>query len=107
MRRARKPTGPVGRKVLHEKIIDELGGITELVIWQLPKSVHYPEGIRYRCAYIPSGHEQPAVLYDVHRGKSHHRHYLGTEQPYQFSSVQQLVADFQADIRRVRSERGR
>ncbi len=106
MTRARKQRGSVGQKVLHEKLIDEQGGITELIIWQVPESAQYPEGIRYRCAYIPSGQAKPAVLYDLHRGKSHHKHYLGTEQPYRFRSVEQLIYDFRTDVSRVKREKG-
>jgi len=36
-----------GRLVLRERVIDEQGGIIELIIWQVPKSTDYPEGIRY------------------------------------------------------------
>ena len=107
MRRTRKPVKPHGRRVLHEKVIDERGGITELVLWQVQKSAHNPAGIKYRCAYIPRGQKQPAVLYDVHHGKSHHKHYMGSEQPYQFSSIRQLIADFQVDIDRVKGQEGR
>jgi hypothetical protein len=35
------------------------------------------------------------------RGKGDHVHYGDTEQPYQFVSVAQLLADFAADIRRL------
>lgn len=106
MTRARRRRGSVGKKVLHEKLIDEQGGITELIIWQVPESAQYPEGIKYRCAYIPSRQAEPAVPYDLHRGKSHHRRYLGTGQPYRFRSVEQLIHDFRTDVSRVKQEKG-
>jgi len=104
----RRPAQPhqVGKLVRREKVIDEQGGIVELAIWQVPKSTDFPEGIRYRLAYVPPGEGQPAILYDVHRGKTHHRHSEGTEHPYQFNSVDQLIADFQADVERVKTARG-
>jgi len=97
----------VGKSVLREKVIDEQGGIVELAIWQVPKSADFPEGVRYRLAYVPPGEKQPAILYDVHRSKGHHRHAEGTEHPYQFISVEQLVADFLADLERVKTARGK
>lgn len=94
------------RLVLHEKVIDEEGGITELVIWQVPRSANFPEGVRYRLAYVPPATHQPAVLYDVHRRKSHHRHFLGHESPYAFRGVRQLIEDFRADVQHVKARRG-
>ncbi len=96
-----------GKLVLREKVIDEQGGIVELAIWQVPKSADFPEGVRYRLAYVPPGEGQPTILYDVHRGKAHHRHAEGTEHPYQFNSVEQLVEDFRADIERIKTARGK
>ena len=107
MKRDSEQSRGAGKLVLRAKVIDEQGGIIELVIWQVPKSTDYPEGIRYRCAYVPRGERQPAVLYDVHRGKIHHRHSEGTEYPYQFDSVDQLIADFEADVERVKRARRR
>jgi hypothetical protein len=77
-----------------------------LKIWQVPRSTDYPEGIRYRCAYVPFGEMRPAVLYDVHRGKSHHRHFEGVEHSYQFGSVRRLIEDFRTDVSRIKIERG-
>ena len=106
MQRRSKQPRQAGALILHEKIIDEAGGITEFKIWQVPKSTDYPEGIRYSCAYVPSGEDQPAVLYDLHRGKLHHRHVEGIERSYRFTTVRQLVEDFQADVDRFKAARG-
>src|SRR5579875_228161 len=103
-RRSAQPR-QVGNPVLREKVIDEQGGIIELAIWQVPKSTHFPEGVRYRLAYVPAGDSQPAILYDIHRGKTHHRHAEGTEHLYQFNSVDQLIADFRADVERIKAAR--
>ncbi len=46
-----------------------------------------------------------AVLYDNHHPKGHHRHLSGVEEPYQFLTVDQVLADFQTDIRRANSAR--
>lgn len=87
--------------------MDTDGGITELVIWEVPGSMHSPEGIKYRCAYIPPGEERPAVLYDVHHGKSHHRHVEGVERAYKFKDVFDLLNDFVADVQRFKAQKGR
>lgn len=88
--------------VLRQKVIDEEGNILEMVIWRVPKSTRMPEGIRYRLAYIPHGEQVPAVLYDNHHPKGHHRHRRRVEEPYHFTTVDQLIEDFKTDVARVK-----
>lgn len=40
--------------------------------------------------------------YDNERGKGDHRHYGDLEEPYAFTTVEQLVADFEADVARLK-----
>lgn len=54
-------------------MIDERGNIVQLVIWKVPASVEYPEGIPYRLAFVKRGESDPSVLYDNHHPKGHHR----------------------------------
>ncbi len=56
------------------KLIDETGGIEERKIWEVPRNAKQPDGIRYRLAYIPKDQKKPAVLYDNHHPKGHHKH---------------------------------
>ena len=39
------------------------------------------------------------IGYDNERGKGDHRHFEGVETAYAFSTVEQLMADFWADVR--------
>ena len=87
--------------MLREKVIDEQGNIFEMVIWRVPTTSRTPSGVRYRLAFVPRGEEQPTVLYDNHSPKGHHRHVRGAEEPYNFVDVEQLVADFTADVQRA------
>jgi len=57
-------------------------------------SARYPEGVRYRLAFIRSGERTPALLYDNHHPKGHHRHVEMRQDPYNFVTAQKLVADF-------------
>jgi len=41
------------------------------------------------------------MRYDNERGKGDHRHYGAREEPYNFTTVESLWADFQADVERV------
>jgi len=89
------------RAVLREKVIDERGNIMELAIWEIPATEHNPQRIRYRLAFIPSADREPAVLYDNHHPKGHHRHIEGVEEPYNFTNIEQLISDFVAHVRRI------
>jgi len=51
----------------------------------------------YRLAFVRRGEEKPAVLYDNHSPKGHHRHVEGVQQPYSFTDVDQLLTDFMAE----------
>ena len=78
----------------------------EVMVWQLPEPV--PPSMhmfKYRLAYIV---EQRCMLcYDSERGKGDHRHTGSTEGPYTFSTPDQLMADFEADVARWNHEHGR
>jgi hypothetical protein len=62
------------------------------------------ERVRYRLAFVRRGEHAPAVLYDNHDPKGHHRHVEGAEEPYEFVDVDRLLADFAADVQRVIGE---
>lgn len=87
-----------GTLILRDRIIDEDGDLTELVLWRVPKSPQFPDGIRYRLAFVFSGTDRPAVLYDNEDPKSHHRQFFDIEERYEFSTVDQVLSDFKTDI---------
>jgi Family of unknown function (DUF6516) len=87
--------------ILRERKTDEYGNLRELVIWKVRPGVRQPQGVRYRLALIRPDEKAPAVLYDNHHPKGHHRHVEGVEEPYNFIDLERLLADFQADVRRV------
>lgn len=79
------------------------GAIREMMIWQLPRSdTERPHGLKYRLFYGYS--DRCLVRYDNERGKGDHRHYGGREESYSFFSVERLIADFRADIERLRGD---
>jgi len=41
------------------------------------------------------------VLYDIHPGKPDHRHVRGREEPYAFTTPEQLWQDFVTDVEAV------
>ena len=91
------------KRVLYSKRIHENGAIEERVIWSVPRSPRHPEGIKYRLAFVKKPKERPLVLYDNHHPKGHHKHIRNKEMPYDFTNVEQLLKDFEKDIKEVLS----
>jgi hypothetical protein len=89
--------------MMHRRVADAHAGFAEYVIWQLPRpnppSKHH---FKYRLAYVVN--RECVIRYDNEHGKGDHRHYGSRERPYAFSTPQQLVADFEADIARWNRE---
>lgn len=85
------------------RIVYSESAFAELVLWKLPKplagSAH---GFKYRLAYVVRG--ECVLRYDIESGKGDHRHSGGKERKYAFTSVEQLIADFQRDIERWNHE---
>ncbi len=68
-------------------------------VWRLPEaSQERPHGLKYSLFFGRPG--QRIIGYDNEAGKGDHRHYGDREEPYSFSSLQQLMADFEDDVRR-------
>lgn len=75
------------------------GSIVEIVIWEvadpLPPSSHR---YKYRLYFGAGGISR--VRYDNECGKGDHRHVGNREFAYRFSSVEQLLRDFESDVER-------
>ncbi len=79
------------------------GAIIEIKVWLVPERVPPSRhDLKYSLYYGRPG--QRLVGYDNERGKGDHRHYLDREEVYAFSSVEQLLADFKADVERLRGQ---
>ena len=90
------------QRIFYDKALLPDGSIVEMVIWQLPKSSSQrPHGLKYRLYY---GKDTERVVgYDNERGKGDHKHIYNTEKRYRFTSVEKLIADFLADIEKVKN----
>ena len=83
----------------HSKEVRDDGSIVEVVVWELPQPLPPSEHrYKYRLFYGWPGHE--IVRYDNERGKGDHRHVDGEEQSYVFVTVEQLLDDFELDMRK-------
>ena len=78
------------------------GGIIQIRVWLLPQSSpERPHGLKYSLFYGRRG--ERIVCYDNEAGKGDHRHYRDREERYDFESIDQLIADFQSDVRLERT----
>ncbi len=75
------------------------GAIVQIKIWQLPEATkERPHGLKYSLFYGRPG--ERVVGYDNEAGKGDHRHYREREEPYRFTTYQNLLADFWRDVRK-------
>jgi hypothetical protein len=88
------------------KLMLDDGAIIQIRIWRLPRaSLERPHGLKYSPFY--RRHGQRIIGYDNETGKGDHRHYRDREENYAFVSLERLIADFEADIRKeIANERG-
>ena len=89
-------------RIFYDKALLPDGSIVEMVSWQLPSAS--PERLhvlKYRLFYGRDG--QRIVGYDNERGKGDHKHIMDVQKRYKFTTVDKLVADFLADIERIKN----
>jgi hypothetical protein len=92
--------------ILHRKRIFADGGVVELKLWQVPKSVR-GSGHRFKYSLFYGHGGMRIVGYDNEPGKGDHRHYGEREEPYAFVSPEALLADFLRDVRSARRRQAR
>lgn len=91
------------QRIFYDKAVLADGAIVEMTIWQLPEAnSERPHGLKYRLFFGRDG--KRLVGYDNERGKGDHKHLGEVETAYRFVSVEQLVADFLADVERANGE---
>jgi hypothetical protein len=73
---------------------------TEVVIWQVPEPVSgSSHGYKYRLVCVVD--EVCVLRYDNEAGKGDHKHLGEREVLYNFTTLEQLVEDFWADVARL------
>lgn len=92
--------------LVRRRIVLAEDAFAELVVWwlkaPLPPSTH---PFKYRLAYVVAG--ECVLRYDNEAGKGDHRHVGADETSYAFTTPDQLMADFNADIERWNHEHSR
>jgi len=92
--------------LIRRRVVVAPDAFVEVTVWRVQQpvlpSVH---AFKYRLAYVVAG--ECVLRYDNERGKGDHRHFGTVTTPYVFSTPNQLMADFNADIARWNDEHGR
>jgi len=93
----------MAKPIIDYREVNDHGDIIQVRIWRVPKSEDFPEGVKYSLVYIHvEGDSYRRVLgYDNERGKGHHKHYFGREEPVRFEGVEKLVEMFLRDVEKV------
>jgi hypothetical protein len=87
----------------HDKQVLPDGAIVEMKIWEVATPVvGSAHKLKYSLFYGANG--KRLVGYDNERGKGDHRHIEVRQERYVFKTVELLMADFLADVRRLRGE---
>jgi hypothetical protein len=85
--------------IRHRKAVLATGHIVEIKIWVLPEPTpERPHGLKYSQFFGRPG--ERVVGYDNEAGKGDHRHYRDREERYEFTTLEKLVIDFEADVRK-------
>jgi hypothetical protein len=75
----------------------------EIVVWKVPSPVRGSRhDLKYRLAFVVKG--ECVLRYDNEAGKGDHRHTDGVETAYSFSTPENLLTDFFADVDAWRQE---
>ena len=82
---------------IDRKVVLNDGAIIQAVLWELPEplpgSTH-----RYKYRFYFGKDGRSLVRYDNERGKGDHRHIADGEEPYIFTDLDTLYADFLKDV---------
>jgi hypothetical protein len=89
--------------IVHERRIDASGGIMEIKVWRVPSPVQ-PSRHEYKYSLFYGRPGMRLVAFDNEQGKGDHMHVGGIERPYSFTDLDQLLADFFAEVREAGGE---
>ncbi|MDI1259419.1 DUF6516 family protein [Aquabacterium sp.] len=91
--------------LLRRRVVLTPDSFAEVAVWQVSEPIPPSEHpFKYRLAYVVNG--ECVVRYDNERGKGDHLHFGATESNYAFTTPDQLMLDFNADIARWNNEHG-
>ena len=92
-------------ELVRERISYAADAFAEIVVWRVPSPLPGSKHLyKYRLAFVVSG--ECLLRYDNEAGKGDHRHLRGKEFNYSFRSIEQVLVDFNAEVRSLNYEDG-
>lgn len=83
--------------LLRQRLILNANAFVEMVVWQVPKPLpRSAHDFKYRLALVSDGY--CVLRYDNEAGKGDHKHLGSLQVPFHFKGLEQLQADFWADV---------
>jgi len=83
--------------LIRERVVFPGGDLVEMVVWRVPDPVPPTRhGFKYRLVYIAKGRR--VLGYDNERGKGDHRHEDDREDPFEFTSIDDLLERFVSEV---------
>lgn len=93
-------------QLVDRRVVLAEDAFVEVVVWRVDAPISPAQHpFKYRLAYVVGG--ECVLRYDNERGKGDHRHIGTVETEYRFTTPEQLMADFVADVGRWNREHGR
>ena len=89
--------------IVHERRVDASGGVMEIKVWRVPSPVR-PSAHEYKYSLFYGRPAERLVGFDNEKGKGDHMHIAGVERLYAFTSLDRLLADFFAEVRKAGGE---
>jgi hypothetical protein len=87
-----KTTKRLATLILNEKVPLESGLLREVVVWAVPVSAKYPDGVKYHLALVDPQSGKVLLLFDNHFPKGHHQHSRdGSEGPLVYTNLTDLL----------------
>lgn len=80
--------------IIKSKLVLYSGHVREIVIWKVPVTKGYPNGVKYRLVLADPIWRKVLLLFDNHSPKGPHIHVGAGEYDYDFRSVSILIEDF-------------
>lgn len=93
---------PKAEKLLDVRFETDDGFLIALRLWRVPQPVT-PARHDFKYALFFGRLGERLVLFDNERGKGDRKHILGVESPYEFSTPEQLISDFEAAVSAARA----
>lgn len=87
--------------LIRVRVVYPDGALAQLVVWRVPKPTP-PSRHRFKYSFVYIVAGRRVLGYDTERGKGDHRHFGDREESFAFSSIEELLERFTAEVEAMR-----